>query len=574
MKPNTARIACALILILGSIGAARASVVFNQPPSASGGLIQSSWWDPDDSDWDIYSWDDFTLPAPHAITEINWRGGLLYGGSYGGPVVNFTVAIYASTPGLFQPDILNPPLVQYETGGNAEQTPAGVFGGTDLYDYHFVLPSPFQAAANTRYWLYIIGWHHGIPEWGFCRATGGNGSYFRFVRGAHQYQVAPGDAAFTLISSDAAVFTIDASALPTGAGNVQGAGQYPENAQASLVANANAGWGFSNWTEGGVQISTSNPYIFTVTADRAVVANFVPAYSVTTSALPSFGGLTGGDGTFNAGTQVTVVASPNPHYVFVNWTEFGTPVSSSASYSFSASANRALTANFGLDPQGRVFDFDNAPVHTSLPIDLTVGGLAAHFSATASGFSIQQANAMGFTPAGFAGLCVYPNSVFPADLVVDFSAPLTSFSILYSPQELGCDDSATMRATGFLGDSFVATNTATAPVPGTWPTGTPSLDSSAPFDRVVVHYDARPPRCQDWGPIFLADNMVVVISATPCPGDVNGDRVVDLLDLATLLSSFGTTSGATPADGDLSGDGAVDLIDLAMLLSSFGSTCA
>jgi hypothetical protein len=50
--------------------------------------------------------------------------------------------------------------------------------------------------------------------------------------------------------------------------------------------------------------------------------------------------------------------------------------------------------------------------------------------------------------------------------------------------------------------------------------------------------------------------------------------VVDLLDLATLLSSFGTTSGATPADGDLSGDGAVDLIDLAMLLSSFGSTCA
>src|SRR6185503_13732722 len=108
--------------------------------------------------------------------------------------------------------ILNPPLVQFETGGNANQTPAGVFGGTEMYDYHFVLPSAFQAAAGTRYWLYILAGHHGIPEWGLCRGLGGDGSYFRFVRGAHMYQVAPGDAAFTLISSDTATFTIDASA--------------------------------------------------------------------------------------------------------------------------------------------------------------------------------------------------------------------------------------------------------------------------------------------------------------------------------------------------------------------------
>jgi hypothetical protein len=182
----------ATALLLALTSSAPASVVYDQPPSPSGGLIQSSWWDPDDSDWDIYSWDDFTLTAPHAITEINWRGGFLYGGAYSGPVVNFTVAIYASTPGLFQPDILNPPLVEYETGGNAGQTPAGVFGGTTMYDYHFVLPSPFQAAAGTRYWVYIVAWHHGIPEWGFCRGLGGNGSYFRFVRGAHMYQAPPG----------------------------------------------------------------------------------------------------------------------------------------------------------------------------------------------------------------------------------------------------------------------------------------------------------------------------------------------------------------------------------------------
>jgi hypothetical protein len=59
----------------------------------------------------------------------------------------------------------------------------------------------------------------------------------------------------------------------------------------------------------------------------------------------------------------------------------------------------------------------------------------------------------------------------------------------------------------------------------------------------------------------------------PCPGDVNGDRVVDLSDLATLLSHFGTPSGATLSDGDLDGDGDVELADLALLLSQFGTVC-
>jgi hypothetical protein len=63
------------------------------------------------------------------------------------------------------------------------------------------------------------------------------------------------------------------------------------------------------------------------------------------------------------------------------------------------------------------------------------------------------------------------------------------------------------------------------------------------------------------------------ISPAPCPGDVNGDAVVDLTDLATLLAHFGAASGATPADGNLDGDGDVDLADLTQLLSHFGSAC-
>ena len=54
--------------------------------------------------------------------------------------------------------------------------------------------------------------------------------------------------------------------------------------------------------------------------------------------------------------------------------------------------------------QSVLFDFDNAPLQTSLPITLTVGGVTAHFSATGQGYSIQQANVLGFTPVGFSGL--------------------------------------------------------------------------------------------------------------------------------------------------------------------------
>ncbi|HND55277.1 MAG TPA: dockerin type I domain-containing protein [Pirellulaceae bacterium] len=56
-------------------------------------------------------------------------------------------------------------------------------------------------------------------------------------------------------------------------------------------------------------------------------------------------------------------------------------------------------------------------------------------------------------------------------------------------------------------------------------------------------------------------------------GDVNGDHTVDLADLATLVSNFGTTGGATQGQGDLNGDHNVDLADLALLLNAFGTTC-
>jgi hypothetical protein len=172
--------------------------VYSQPPNPGGGLLPSSR---NGTDYDQYAWDDFTLHSTREITEIHWRGGYDPArlGS-GGRVSDFVVAIYPSMAAGTQPDVFSP-LVQYQTGGNAGETSAGTYGGITMYDYGFILPAPFQATAGVRYWVQIEAPQGGVPDWGIAAGTGGDAKYFRRFAAAGDvfYQVAPGDAAFTLL---------------------------------------------------------------------------------------------------------------------------------------------------------------------------------------------------------------------------------------------------------------------------------------------------------------------------------------------------------------------------------------
>lgn len=173
-----------------------------------------------------------------------------------------------------------------------------------------------------------------------------------------------------------------------------------------------------------------------------------------------------------------------------------------------------------LSAQVVLFDFDNAPLYASLPIDQTAGGITAHLSATGQGYSIQNANVLGFTPPGFSGHMIYPNSINLANLLVRFNPTLTRFSIMYCVQELACDTSATMRVTAYMNGAFVGTNTKVATVPGTWPVDTLSCIFPQGFDSVVVHYDSPPPPpCQDYGVVFMADNMRVIPFGVSVPSE-------------------------------------------------------
>lgn len=71
----------------------------------------------------------------------------------------------------------------------------------------------------------------------------------------------------------------------------------------------------------------------------------------------------------------------------------------------------------------------------------------------------------------------------------------------------------------------------------------------------------------------FAQLMGLAVAASPsCPGDIDGDRDVDLSDLGVLLAAFGCT-GETPCAGDADGDGDTDLADLGIVLASFGAAC-
>jgi hypothetical protein len=338
---------------------------------------------------------------------------------------------------------------------------------------------------------------------------------------------------------------------------------------------ANAGFAFDRWTENSGTVSSSPNYSFIVNGDRTLVANFVTSYSISTRAWPAWAANTSGDGNYRGGASVTISATPVEGFEFGSWNDQWGWFSSAAVTTFPADMDHDFTAYVVPAPRAAIFDLDNAPAHTPLPIDLSDNGLSVHLSATGAGFSIQPADTMGFTPAGFGGLCTYPNSVFPADLTVDFSNRVTHFSVLYSPQELACDDSAHMRATAFAGGAQVGTQVATAAVPGTWPTQRLAITVAGGFDRVVVHYDARPPTCQDWGPIFLADNMVAVMAACGSAdfngdGDVGTDQDIEAF-FACLAGNCCTTCGAADFNGD--GDVGTDQDIEAFFRVLAGGTC-
>jgi hypothetical protein len=122
---------------------------------------------------------------------------------------------------------------------------------------------------------------------------------------------------------------------------------YTFNSQSRQLTSSGTYDFFAAYQENNGHWAISVPAVSGITRSRQIsVANTVQNYTVTVSASPGAGGTVTGGGTFAAGSSVTVTASANNGYTFSNWTESGSVVNSSASYTFTLNSNRTLVANF------------------------------------------------------------------------------------------------------------------------------------------------------------------------------------------------------------------------------------
>ncbi len=95
-------------------------------------------------------------------------------------------------------------------------------------------------------------------------------------------------------------------------------------------------------------------------------------------------------------------------------------------------------------------------------------------------------------------------------------------------------------------------------------------DALANSTTLLLRHD-RPPYSQFPDPI-AGDLGIDRIILTPiCPGDTNGDNIVNFADLNNVLSNFGQLGIGLP--GDVNNDGIVNFNDLNTVLSFFAQSC-
>jgi uncharacterized repeat protein (TIGR02543 family) len=152
-------------------------------------------------------------------------------------------------------------------------------------------------------------------------------------------------------------YTVTLTSADSAMGSVSPAGTQTVAANASFTATAtaNSGYHFVAWMRGATQVSTANPYTFTVTANTTLTATFaadepvVTYYTVSANTADATMGSASvtPNGQVAEGTTVTFTATEADGYHFVNWTNAaGAVVSTANPYTTTVTADLSLTANF------------------------------------------------------------------------------------------------------------------------------------------------------------------------------------------------------------------------------------
>lgn len=157
------------------------------------------------------------------------------------------------------------------------------------------------------------------------------------------------------------VYVVTVTAEPSSGGTVSGGGAYEQGQSVTLTQVTADGYRFAGWYNAdGTLLSTAETYTFTPTGSVSITAKYavIPIYTITASIDPDGSGAVSGAGSYREGQTVSVTAAPADGYQFSAWRENGETVSEEESYTFVASGDRTLVAEFAVEkpthnlPQG------------------------------------------------------------------------------------------------------------------------------------------------------------------------------------------------------------------------------
>ncbi|MDP2335138.1 MAG: ice-binding family protein [Bacteroidota bacterium] len=151
----------------------------------------------------------------------------------------------------------------------------------------------------------------------------------------------------TLVANFSLQFTVTLSSNPVLGGTTLGAGLYTTGASVTALATPNAEYTFVNWTDNGVIASTNTSFVFVLTANRTLVANFAAkTYTLTVTATNGTVVKNPTQATYNSGSSVQLTATPSAGYTFTSWS--GDATGTTNPMTVTMNANKAITANFTL----------------------------------------------------------------------------------------------------------------------------------------------------------------------------------------------------------------------------------
>jgi len=230
-------------------------------------------------------------------------------------------------------------------------------------EYSFTVTSNATFTANfdiATYGITVSSTEGGSANGGGTFEHGSNATItataetgYVFVNWTKDGQVVSTDAVYTFTVTEGGnyvanfeIATYQITANATQGGSTTGSGTYQHGSTATLTATANNAYVFVNWTKDGEEVSTNAIYSFVVTESGTYTANFATQHQIIVNTSNATAGTATGGGTYAYGQEITISATANVGYSFVNWTVNGNEVSTDADYTFIVTNNATYTANF------------------------------------------------------------------------------------------------------------------------------------------------------------------------------------------------------------------------------------